>query len=355
MSKCSPSALRPAWFVVTANGRINKAVEAMRLRAYEILVKPFDETRFCSAAATPWPIMHLAPPRRCAADSPGADRFIGSSGPMQGIYQRKSCRSAGPMATVLTGESRHRQRVCAKPSMHVQPPRLGVCAGSTCGANSERLAESECSPSQRLVHRPFRTNRGRPAAADGARCFWTRFCENGPLICKPSLLRFSRPLTSARWRAAPAVGQRAPSSVPPMRNPLRRSAKGASAKTSISPASLCRSTAALRERGQDPCLIAPRCAVPVSAPEEGRNFLETVEPRSRPVSPLPWPGNVRQLLNVLRNIVVLNDGPVVTSAMLPLEIMQFSGEATPQAHAQQDLIAPKSDIHWAANRAHPWP
>ena len=30
-----------------------------------------------------------------------------------------------------------------------------------------------------------------------------------------------------------------------------------------------------------------------------------------------WPGNVRQLLNVIRNVVVLNDGGAVTPAMLP--------------------------------------
>jgi DNA-binding NtrC family response regulator len=30
-----------------------------------------------------------------------------------------------------------------------------------------------------------------------------------------------------------------------------------------------------------------------------------------------WPGNVRQLQNVIRNIVVLHDGETVTSSMLP--------------------------------------
>ncbi len=32
--------------VITANGSINKAVEAMRAGAHEFLVKPFDEGRF---------------------------------------------------------------------------------------------------------------------------------------------------------------------------------------------------------------------------------------------------------------------------------------------------------------------
>jgi DNA-binding NtrC family response regulator len=35
----------------------------------------------------------------------------------------------------------------------------------------------------------------------------------------------------------------------------------------------------------------------------------------------PWPGNVRQLINVLRNVVVLNQGPVVTPEMLPPDLL----------------------------------
>jgi two-component system, repressor protein LuxO len=39
---------------------------------------------------------------------------------------------------------------------------------------------------------------------------------------------------------------------------------------------------------------------------------------------LPWPGNVRQVLNVIRNVVVLNDGGLVTLAMLPDDLTTAS-------------------------------
>jgi two-component system repressor protein LuxO len=35
---------------------------------------------------------------------------------------------------------------------------------------------------------------------------------------------------------------------------------------------------------------------------------------------MDWPGNVRQLMNAIRNIVVLNDGPIVLPEMLPSEV-----------------------------------
>lgn len=41
----------------------------------------------------------------------------------------------------------------------------------------------------------------------------------------------------------------------------------------------------------------------------------------------PWPGNVRQLQNVVRNIVVLHDGDVVTRDMIPPPVNRpFIGE-----------------------------
>ena len=54
---------------------------------------------------------------------------------------------------------------------------------------------------------------------------------------------------------------------------------------------------------------------------------------------LGWPGNVRQLLNVMRHVVVLNDGPAVTRAMLPAELL--SGPEAPRRTAP---VPQKSDL-----------
>ena len=43
----------------------------------------------------------------------------------------------------------------------------------------------------------------------------------------------------------------------------------------------------------------------------------------------PWPGNVRQLQNVIRNIVVLNEGERVTADMLPAPLDQLVGTVEP--------------------------
>ncbi|HEY0837667.1 MAG TPA: helix-turn-helix domain-containing protein, partial [Azospirillum sp.] len=44
-----------------------------------------------------------------------------------------------------------------------------------------------------------------------------------------------------------------------------------------------------------------------------------------------WPGNVRQLQNVVRNIVVLHEGEVVSAAMLPPPLAPQSAPASAPA------------------------
>ena len=72
----------------------------------------------------------------------------------------------------------------------------------------------------------------------------------------------------------------------------------------------------LRDRGTDVIEIA-QAALSRFATEEGRVFTGFDDQVTALFQRMTWPGNVRQLLNVLRNVVVLNDGPIVTLAMLP--------------------------------------
>ena len=63
------------------------------------------------------------------------------------------------------------------------------------------------------------------------------------------------------------------------------------------------------------------------AAEEGKAFTGFDAEVAAILTSRPWPGNVRQLLNVIRNIVVLHDGPLVTADMLPTEIAARHGVA----------------------------
>lgn len=75
-------------------------------------------------------------------------------------------------------------------------------------------------------------------------------------------------------------------------------------------------------------IIARRLLHQFSSEEQKvfRGFDSQVENVLRTYS---WPGNVRQLQNIIRNLVVLNQGPHVTQAMLPPPLNNVSVSERP--------------------------
>jgi two-component system repressor protein LuxO len=88
----------------------------------------------------------------------------------------------------------------------------------------------------------------------------------------------------------------------------------------------------LRERAEDVIEIA-EAALCRFAEEEGREFDGLAPEVSVLFRRLPWPGNVRQLLNVIRNVVVLNAGGVVRPDMLPEDIVRSAADTPGPAPA----------------------
>jgi two-component system repressor protein LuxO len=72
----------------------------------------------------------------------------------------------------------------------------------------------------------------------------------------------------------------------------------------------------LRDRGDDVMLIA-RHFLTQFAREEHRRFRGFSPAAEKMLAAYPWPGNVRQLQNVVRNIVVLHDADLVGPEMIP--------------------------------------
>ena len=67
-----------------------------------------------------------------------------------------------------------------------------------------------------------------------------------------------------------------------------------------------------------------------SRKEDGKSFRGFSPEVEAAMLGHPWPGNVRQLQNVVRSIVVLHDGESVTHDMLPRE-MHMTAAAPPLA------------------------
>lgn len=307
--------------VITANGSINKAVEAMRAGAHEFLVKPFDEQRFLGAvenatlAREPRRTQRAAPEPEGPAPIHGA--FLGSSESMARIHA-KIRSAARSMATVfITGESGTGKELCALAVHDTSPRSSGPFIALNCGAIPQDLLESEVfghvkgSFTGAIADKP-----GAAAAADGGTLFLDEICEMAPAL-QTKLLRF------LQTSMVQPVGATRPRKVnvrivcATNRDPLDAVRRGQFRedlyyRLYVVPIHM----PPLRERGDDVIEIA-ETALARFAAEEGRDFAG-LDPEVRALFRRhPWPGNVRQVLNVIRNVVVLNEGGLVTLPMLP--------------------------------------
>ena len=311
--------------VITANASINKAVEAMRAGAYDFLVKPFDEARFLNAVENAGAVRSgvrtvavPAPTRTVAAEvALGEDIFIGSSDAMARVHSK--IRSVAPsMATVfITGESGTGKELCAL-AIHAGSPRAnGPFIALNCGAIPQDLLESEVfghikgSFTGAISDKP-----GAAAAADGGTLFLDEICEMAPAL-QTKLLRFLQTST------VQPVGATRPRKVnvrivcATNRDPMEAVRRGEFRedlyyRLFVVPVHM----PPLRERGDDVIEIA-KAAIARFAQEERRQFNGLSPEVESLFRSMPWPGNVRQLLNVIRNVVVLHEGGEITLDMLP--------------------------------------
>lgn len=321
--------LRPdtAVVVMTAHGSINKAVEAMRAGAHDFLVKPFDETRLLAAisnAKTSQPAKQS--PRKAAQLAAAANAatasgtFIGSSMAMAHIHATINSVARSMATAFITGESGTGKELCAL-AVHDNSPRAnGPFIALNCGAIPQDLLESEVfghmkgSFTGAISDKP-----GAAAAADGGTLFLDEICEMAPAL-QTKLLRFLQTSTVV------PVGATRPRKVnvrivcATNRDPMDAVRRGQFRedlfyRLYVVPIHM----PPLRERGDDVIEIA-QAALARFAQEEGKEFYGLAADVCALFRALPWPGNVRQLLNVIRNVVVLHDGGLVTIEMLPASL-----------------------------------
>ena len=340
--------------VITADGSINRAVEAMRSGAFDFLVKPFDDRRLFSAVKNAISSLQdeekaPAPARDTQFGDSSIKGFVGSSSQMANIY--KMIRNIGKStATVfITGESGTGKEIAAH-AIHAQSNRSdGPFVPINCGAIPRDLLESEVFGHLKGSFTGAISDKiGAAAAADGGTLFLDEICEMD-LSLQTKLLRF---LQTSMIQPVGAVEARkidvrivcATNRDPAAEVRAGRFREDLFYRLHVVPINM----PPLRDRGDDVIEIADVLLNRFSR-EEGKSFRCLNVEATDALRAYSWPGNVRQLENALRNAVVLHDGYEITLDMLPSIATQssFAANAPAQPRAVNGAAGP---IHLSAVR-----
>ena len=257
--------------------------------------------------------------------------FIGASPAMQAVYRTLESVASSKATVFITGESGTGKEVAAE-TLHQASPRRGKpFIALNCGAIPRDLLESEVFGHVKGAFTGATENRiGAASAADGGTLFQDEIGEM-PMEMQVKLLRFVQSGTVTPVGGARAEGVDARLVCATNRDILAEVQAGRFRedlyyRLYVVPVAL----PPLRARGEDVLLIA-RHLLASFAREEGRRFRRFDAEAEATIRAYPCPGNVRQLQNVLRNAVVLQDGEVVTRAMLPGLLLHAAPGSAPVA------------------------
>lgn len=319
----------PTVIVITAHGSVEMAVEAMRAGAFDFLQKPFDAERLrvtVSNALEKQSLKALVKTYKDSFERDSFHGFIGASIPMQAIYRIIESAASSRASVFITGESGTGKEVCAEAIHNEGNRRDQPFIAFNCAAIPRELMESEIFGHVKGAFTGASYDRmGAATMATGGTLFLDEIGELDPAM-QSKLLRFIQTGTFQK------VGSNKMEKVDvrffcatngdPLEMVKKRTFRAdLYYRLHVIPIHL----PPLRNCGDDVMLIARKYLKDYSA-EEGKNFKDFSSDAAELFSRYQWPGNVRQLQNIIRNIVVLQDGEIITLKMLPELMNGYSNE-----------------------------
>ncbi|MDR3515139.1 MAG: sigma-54 dependent transcriptional regulator [Azospirillaceae bacterium] len=346
----SEQGLPIAVVVITAHGSVNVAVEAMRCGAYDFVIKPFTAERLAVTVRNALERLHLTQIVDRFKDDLGRHRYhghIGSSLAMQAIYRIIDSAASSRATVFVTGESGTGKEVCAEAIHRQSPRRNGPFVAINCAAIPKDLMESEIFGHVKGAFTgAVVDHEGAASNANGGTLFLDEICEMD-LGLQTKLLRFLQSGTIQKVGGTRTEKVDIRIICATNRDPLKeveesRFREDLYYRLHVIPIHL----PPLRERDDDVIEIASHFLTEYAA-EERKGFVRFDGAVEQIFRAYPWPGNIRQLQNVIRNIVVLHDGELVTTAMLPAPLNQAVapiGSGGSAAPSRVTLVADRQQI-----------
>lgn len=337
---------RAVIIAVSSQGSVSRAVNAMRAGAHDFLTKPFSLDALASKAK--FQLEQLRPANDTAPESrntqafseqtkqdsidlpaarsrhlePDANALVSASAQMRDVQEQIARMAPSQAPVFITGESGTGKELCAT-AVHTKSERRdNKFVALNCAAIPRDLIESEIFGYVRGAFTGASDSRaGAAEQADGGTLFLDEIGEMD-LLLQSKLLRFLQ--TGSFQRLGDTQTRRVDARIicatnrdPGAEISAGRFREDLYYRLHVLPIHI----PPLRERRDDILPLAEVFLGKYSA-EERRSFKGFDADAEARIISYGWPGNVRQLENTIRQIVVMNDGFAVTYDMLPLAIRE---------------------------------
>lgn len=335
--------------IITGQASVNLAVDAMREGAVDFIMKPFTAERLRVTVRNAAQRRKLTAKIEEIQEELHRDKFfgfVGRSPAMQTVYQTLKNAAGSDATAFVRGESGTGKELCAEALHKLSPRSTGPLIAMNCAAIPRDLLESEIFGHVRGAFTgATRDRKGATMRAHGGTLFLDEICEMD-LALQSKLLRFIQERTVQR------VGEDVvhPCDVRIVcatnRDPMEEVRAGRFRedlfyRLHVVPIIL----PPLRDRGDDVLLIAKHF-LKLFAHDDGKSFTGFAPDAERALMTYRWPGNVRQLQNLVRQMVVMNAGGVIDRAQLPAELATIGQSAGPSGvHLTSKPTAPAIPVY----------
>lgn len=322
--------------MVTAHASVENAVEAMRLGAFDYASKPFNleelALKVTKAIETRRLRGEIRQVQRERKSQYGFDSFVGRSLPIRQALEMARTVAASPASTVLLqGESGTGKDLMAK-AIHYESPRARApFMNVTCSALAESILESEIFGHEKGAFTDAKDKKkGLFEQADGGTVFLDEIGDTS-LALQAKLLRFLEEKTFKRVGGAEDISVDVRVIAATNKDLARevrekRFREDLFYRLRVVPIQM----PALRDRPEDVPLLVDHFRERFN--QEFRKQVRGVDPAAMErLSAYRWPGNIRELRNVVERAMLLCAGDMILDRHLLLEgaLLADGSEQTP--------------------------
>jgi two-component system, NtrC family, response regulator AtoC len=320
--------------VVTAHGRIDSAVEAMKAGAFDFLAKPFDHSELKSIIAKACRQSDLNQRNVVEAREEGSARryteIVGRGPRMQELQQVIAKVADAPSTVLIQGESGTGKELVATALHEMSSRRDRPFIKINCAAIPRELIEAELFGFEKGAFTgAVQSKPGRFELADGGTLFLDEIGEI-PIDMQVKLLRAIQESEFERVGGVKTTRVEVRLVAATSRDLTKEIAAGRFRedlyyRLNVVPIHL----PPLRERRDDIPLLVEHFRQKYNA--RLRKKIESIdEDALAALIAYPWPGNIRELENVLERTILFAEGPRIRAADLPPSL-RASAEVAPAA------------------------